>query len=128
MIGVPVASPDPASIIGHRAILFTLNRLYRDGISSEELYEATRGIWKAGERRNGAQYAMAVYRGTIREVYEIDRWYPAGSTPYRFRVFTTNETDGRWEFTGTIAANVRGQYVGKNVGPGGQNPIRYVNC
>ena len=36
---------------------------------AEELYEATQGWWTLGPRRNGADYAFAVNRRVIREVY-----------------------------------------------------------
>lgn len=41
-------------------------------MTKRELYEATRVVWKIGERRNNAQYAMAVYQGIVREVYKIE--------------------------------------------------------
>jgi hypothetical protein len=31
------------------------------------------------------------------------------------------------EFEGGVAEDVRGDYVGRSVGKGGQNPITYVN-
>jgi serine/threonine protein kinase len=65
------------------ALLIRINRLYREGMSAEALYDSTRGVWRVGTRREGAKYAMAVYGGVVREVYEIDRWHPAGTTPYK---------------------------------------------
>ncbi|MCE7983039.1 MAG: hypothetical protein DYG89_17785 [Caldilinea sp. CFX5] len=66
-----------AKIIHEPVILITINRLYRRGMSAEELYEVTRGNWVIGQRRAQAKYAFAVYNGIIREVYEIHRWQPA---------------------------------------------------
>ena len=110
------------------AILITINRLYRSDMTAEELYEATRGIWVIGPRRDKAELALAVYQGIVREVYRIERWYPAGTLEYRTRPdLSAASSPGRWEFTGHVAEDVRDSYVGHSVGKGGQNPIRYVN-
>ena len=45
------------------------------------LYEATRGVWKVGERREYAHLALAVFEGVVREVYAIHD----GSRPERRR-------------------------------------------
>ena len=47
---------------------------------TQTLYDATRGIWRVGERRGRAELAMAVYQGMVKEVYVIGEWYPAGTT------------------------------------------------
>ncbi len=92
-----------------------------------ELYEATRGTWVVGERREKAEYVMAVYQGIVREVYSVEQWYPAGTLDYQTRDSSGFNVTGRWEFSGTIAHEVRDEYVGFSVGTGGQHPIRYVN-
>jgi hypothetical protein len=113
--------------VKHKSILITINKLYRSDMSSEELYEASRGIWKVGVKREGAEYAMAVYQGIIREVYEIERWVTAGTLEYKTRESSSFKLSGRWEFKGKIAADdIRNLYVGFSVGRGGQNPIRYA--
>ena len=113
--------------VHHKAILFTINKLYHDDMTPLELYEATRVFWVVGPRKNGADYAMAVYQGIVREVYRIEQWYPAGTLKYRTRDSSEYENVGRWEFTGTIAYDIRDEYIGFSVGKGGQNPIRYRN-
>jgi uncharacterized protein len=117
--------------IDHRVILITINRLYRSGMNPLELYEATRGIWKVGRRRARADYAFAVFRGVVREVYRIDHWLPAGSLPYQTRDDADFKGSGRWEFQGEIAQDIREIYVSNSVreylGTSSQNPIRYVN-
>ncbi len=114
-------------------MLITINRLYRSGMPKQELFEATRGIWKVGDRRNKAIFACAVFRGVIREIYKIDDWQPAGTDSYQFRDDSDFATSGRWEFSGTAAApEVQARYKRRSVkhllGPTTQNPIRYVNC
>jgi hypothetical protein len=113
--------------VRHKAVLITINKLYRSDMTALELYEATHGIWRVGARKNKAEYAMAVYQGIVREVYRIEQWHPAGTLEYQTRDSSSFQDSGRWEFTGSIADDVRDEYVGFSVGKGGQNPIRYVN-
>lgn len=129
----------PVAEIKEPVILITLNRLYRRGMSSEELYEITRGKWVIGARRNKAKYAIAVFKGIVREVYEIDRWLPIRlDDKEAFRKWLpVEEKDAevklknRWLFEGKIARDLQ-HYVGTSTENyavvGAQNPIRYVNC
>ena len=99
-------------------------------MSDVALYEATRGIWKLGTRREHAHIALAVFEGRVIEVFEIQTWHPAGTTPYKTRRF--DDVSGRWEFVGCVApAGVRDKYVGQSVADyfsyGAANPIQYVN-
>jgi hypothetical protein len=115
--------------IEHEAILILINRLYRSGMTAEELYEATRGIWKIGSKRERVEYAMAVYQGVVREVYRILEWLPAGSLKYETRDSADFKGSGRWEFKGEVASDVRDRYVGFSVRRilcKARNPIRYV--
>jgi hypothetical protein len=114
------------------ALLIRINRLYRHDMTSVELYEATRGTWKLGERRRGVRYAFAVFEGVVRDVYEIGSWHPAGSTPYATRDAEKLKVK-RWEFTGHPAdESIRAKYVGGSVAAyfrqGQQMPTVYVNC
>lgn len=113
------------------SILIRINQLYRPGMTSVELYDATRGIWKVGPRRSLARLAFAVFEGVVREVYAIRAWFPGGTT------FTTREhrkswRGDRWEFVGQLAPDgIRRRYIGRYVGQyfarGAQNPIVYAN-
>jgi hypothetical protein len=113
----------PEIEIAEPAILVTVNRLFRRNMSDDEIYEITRGNWVVGERRNKAKYAFCVYNGTVRQVYEIHRWFPIKARSQDAR------TQNRWRFDGIIAQALQ-HYVGGNVEKyvGAQNPIRYVNC
>lgn len=111
------------------AILIRINELFRYGMSAIELYDTTPGIWKIGNDRTKAKFAMAVFEGVVQEVYEIQGWFPAGST-----LSTRGELkdESRWEFVGHIAEDsVRSRYRMKSVRryfpQGAQNPVRYVN-
>lgn len=96
-------------------MLIRINQLYRPGMSEVELYDATRGIWKVGPKRNDVKYAMAVFDGVVREVYTVEQWFPAGTT------FSSRDPEGvieegRWEFVGRRAeARVRNKYRLKSV-------------
>jgi len=105
-----------AVIFDEPCIIININRLYTRGISAEKLYDSTRASWVVGTKRNIAKYAIASFRGLVREVYEIEKWQPNGE---------------RWEFVGKVAANeVREKYLNQSlenyIKKGGQNPIRYT--
>jgi hypothetical protein len=114
--------------ITQKAILITINMLYREGMSELDLYEATRGIWRVGTAREEAEYAFSLHKGVVLEVYKIDQWLPAGTLEYLTRPDSGEfKNTVRWEFKGRVAYEIRDQYIGKFVGKGGQNPIRYCN-
>jgi hypothetical protein len=113
------------------AILIRITQLYHPSMSPIELYDATRGNWKVGAQRERARLALAVFEGTVREVYEIEHWVPAGST-FTTRVPKAVRVPGRWEFVGRLAPEpVRRKYLDRDVTAyfrlGAQNPIAYVN-
>ncbi len=129
----------PIVEISESVLLITVNRYYRRGMSNEMLYEITRGNWVIGNRRNQAKYAFAVYKGIIREVYKIERWFPAPLDDTEIKrqwaaehsINSEAKQKKRWQFDGNIAESLR-HYVGGSVEKyskiGAQNPIRYVNC
>jgi len=119
--------------IGEAALLIRINQLYRYGMSERELFEVTRGVWKLGARRTQAKYAFAVYKGVVREVYEIGGWHPAGTLDYLTRNAADLRLEGRWEFEGHVAdAMLREKYIDGSVSHyfagNSQNPVTYVNC
>ena len=83
-----------------------------------------------GARRERASYAFAVFEGIVREVYKINEWFPAGTTPSTRGDLYDPE---RWEFVGDVAEKgIRDKYILKSVDDyfsrNQQNPITYVNC
>lgn len=97
-------------------IIININRLYTRGISAQKLYDSTRASWTVGIKRERVKYAIASYRGLVREVYEIEKWQPNGD---------------RWEFIGKVAEDkIRDKYLNQSlenyIKKGGQNPIRYT--
>lgn len=112
-------------------LLIRVNREFRYGMSPEELYEVTRGIWKIGkQRRDRARLAMPVHGGIVREVYAIGSWHRAGSTPYMIRdqASLAEKHARRWEFVGEVAADpLRSRYLHRSVAhlfrKGMQSPV-----
>ena len=120
-------------VVDDLVILIRINQLYRFDMTKLELYEATRGVWRISDRREDARFALAVLRSIVREVYEIEQWFPAGTTEYKTRDKSEIYRPGRWEFTGQIAPQeIRDKYINKSVEDyfplRAQNPIKYVNC
>ena len=114
-------------------IAITINKLFYSDITEEALYEATRGVWKLGERRTKAKFAFAVFQGVIREVFEINQWYPSGTLEYNTQDCSKFKEMSRWEFDGKIANDLtRNKYIKKSIKnyikQGSQNPIKYINC
>jgi hypothetical protein len=129
---IRIASAKPVNV-EENAILIRINKLFQSNMTPLELYEATRGVWVVGLRRNKAEFAFAVYQGIVVAVYRIDRWWPAGSTEYKTRPPETVKREGRWEFEGAVAQKLSERYLGGSVrdylpAHGGANPITYVNC
>lgn len=114
-------------------ILIRINQLYSDDLTPLALYEATRGVWKMGPRREQAQIAFAVYKGEVKEVFQITNWNSAGTAIYETRDREEMNLEGRWEFIGELATDeIREKYLGQSVADyfeqGNINPITYVNC
>ena len=87
-----------------KALKFIINQKFRLGMLDDEVYEVTRGDWVIGEnRRQEAQYAMAVGDGKVRGLYKIDTWKSV-----------SHGGQQRWRFTGKPADEpLRGECVGK---------------
>ena len=121
----PVAIAEPV-------LLIRINKLYRPGMNAEALYEATRGVWTCGIRREKARYAFAVYQGVIREVYEIEAWHKGGTLEYRTRSREEVDAPNRCEFSGKVSEKLSAKYKGGSVdryfSKGAQLPYTYVNC
>ena len=116
--------------ITDNVVIIKINQLYHDGMSDLELYEATRGIWKRKiDSVDKAEYALAVYKGRVVEVYRIDQWAKAGTYPMQTRKLNPERYENRIEFIGEVAEEtVRNKYIGKDVSRlfkfGESNPIK----
>lgn len=117
------------------ALLIRINALYRNGMSAQELYEVTRGVWKLDlERARGAEVVFAVFEGVVKEVYVPQSWQAARTSGYETRKdLTLEDVEGRVEFIGKVAPEpMRAKYIDKSVAKvfslGAQNPCKYINC
>lgn len=120
--------------IKHPAILIIIRRAFAHQMGLHELYDATRAAWVLGPRREKAEFALSVFDGIVREVFEIASWMPGGSTMrLRDKEGRSECPTHRWEFVGQVAEErIRKMYKGRSVKhyfqQGAQNPIQYVNC
>lgn len=98
------------------AIIININKKFAKGMTEEELYQATKQAWKLGAKKEKAKIILASYKGIVREVFEISKWY------------TVNDRSG---FDGTVARQeIRSKYWNRSVKnyikAGNQNPIKYT--
>jgi len=91
-------------------ILIRVAGLFREDMTPEELYHATRSSWLVSPvNANKAQYAFSINEGVVQEVYQIDGWNFAGMDD-------KNPDRKRYEFTGKIAENsVRNKYLYQSI-------------
>ena len=100
-------------------MLININKFYRYKMSSDEIFEVTKGNWTVGPRAQRFERICAEYRGIVREVFRSQGWHKS-------------EEEGRSYFKGVVAPdNVRDKYIHKSVSKyrkkGSQNPIKYVD-
>ena len=121
--------------IDENVIIFRITKYQRE-MSATEIYDLTRTCWKVNvEKARKAELAFAVYKGIILEVYRIDEWVPGHSTynsiPVSDEIKRRDKQEGRWEFVGNVADNLREKYVEKNVSGffkrGNQHPFIYIS-
>lgn len=120
----------PARDIAEKAVLFRIPRLWSPVMSAAELYESTRGWWRVGPRREDTDYAFAVSRGIIREVYEIHGWRERelGDRAWEQDIGKSRK---RWGFCGVVAeelAHYRNTSVRHLFKKGTSSPFKYLNC
>ena len=116
--------------ITEKVILLRINKSYKESMGESKLYEASHGNWRTGERRNGAEFAFAVYKDIVKEVYVIESWSPAKNKSSEKRPI--EDLTGKWEFQGSLASeSIREKYIDKDVNEyfkGSANSLTYVNC
>ena len=64
--------------IRHSILVIKINKLYRRGMSSAELYDTVRGLWNASLKSiqsKKVEYVFGVYNGLIVAVYKPDEWH-----------------------------------------------------
>ena len=105
-------------------MILKVSRLYREGMSTEEVYNITRQWWRVNSQRaQKMRYALGVAHGIVKEVFAIDSWRCGGEE---------DECPGRWCFEGRVAdESIRKRFVNKSVKhlfkKGEMSPIRYFD-
>ena len=60
----------------HKILVIKVNKLYDRNMSTQDLYDTVRGIWRADiNRAKQVDYVLGVYNNLIVCCYKPDRWY-----------------------------------------------------
>ena len=115
----------------HPTAVIKVNRLYRHGITADELSDITRGYWRTSRvRAQKCDIVLSVYRGEVMEVYAVDEWVDGADL--KLATGINGYRSGSYGFNGHIAPDaVRGKFIGRFVNGlykhGDQNPVRAFN-
>ena len=103
--------------IRENIIIIKINKSYREGMSETELYDVTRGCWKRKIASvEKADYALAVVYGSVKEVYQIDKWFPAENEVRETIPYNEAVDAGRIIFKGRTAnEEIRKKYLDHSV-------------
>ena len=136
---VPLEKED----IKHSILVIKINKLYRRGMSEDELYDVVRGYWAASlksiETRK-VKYVFGVYNGLIVAVYKPDAWYygsdldkapqrgilkPEDYERLKSRVYFTCNDYNALDEEGEFYLNK--SIINLKVNQSAQNPITYLS-
>lgn len=106
-------------------MIIRINRLYREGMNDDQVYETVRGSWRVRpENADKYKVVLAVAFGTVKGAYLADHWEPS----------TKPGGQGRYAFVRRRDAAEEkrlARFVGKDVSglfpKGAANPIRYFD-
>ena len=106
-------------------MIIRINRLYRDGMNDDQVYETVRGSWRVRpENADKYKVVLAVAFGIVKGAYLVDHWEPS----------TKPGGQGRYAFVRRRDAAEEkrlARFVGKDVSglfpQGAANPIRYFD-
>jgi uncharacterized protein len=108
------------AVFKESALLININKLYKRGMSKNEIYEAVRKHWRIDlNRARPIKLVCAVSQGIIRGVFYQNKWLMSG------------RGDLRCYFVGRVADEVDvNRYLNKSVNKywqqGSQYPIKYI--
>lgn len=89
--------------IRENIVIIKINKLYHEGMSETELYDVTRGCWKRKIASvEKADYALSVVYGIVKEVYQIDKWFPAENEVRETIPYKETNDAGRIIFKGRL--------------------------
>ena len=97
--------------------IIKINKSYRERMSREALYDATRGCWKYKKKTlERADYALSVAFGVVKEVYKINRWERSENEIRATIPYDKKLDEGRMIFIGEVANDdIRDKYIGNRV-------------
>ena len=106
-------------------MIIRINRLYREGMNDDQVYETVRGSWRVRpENADKYKVVLAVAFGIVKGAYLVDHWEPS----------TKPGGQGRYAFVRRRDAAEEkrlARFVGKDVSglfpKGASNPIRYFD-
>ena len=104
-----------ANEITEPIVIFKVNRLYREGMPAEDLYDITRCYWgRLRQKAEQCRIALCVYRGVVKEVYEVTAWRDGEDLRKSARI--PEYQPGRYGFEGHVAEEPdRQKYLGRRV-------------
>mgnify|MGYP001419379913 CR=1 FL=1 len=111
----------PLTIISEPVIFFNINKKYKRGIDSAQIYEGVKEYWNIGKSNlNKIRFVLAEYRGLIVEVFVIDEWYQINAKN------SSGKNLVKYGFRGRVAHDeVRSKYINKSVKKGFQREAYY---
>lgn len=121
----------PLKEMGSDCVLININKQYKRGHDTNDIYQATKGIWLISKNRIPTlKYVLSEFRGLVVEVFEVVKWYqeprPKNKASRddlgnkeldeRGRVITKPINVMGYSFQGNPAPdNIRNRYINKSV-------------
>lgn len=102
------SKPVKVSTIDEPIMKIFINQSYSPTLMEQQLYDVTRQFWHAvGKEVREADAegvlpyptALAIVEGTVVMAYQVQAWFPAGST-MSTRAWNGSDAGNRWEFVG----------------------------
>ena len=106
-----------------KIVIIKISRVYREDMGPNEVYESTRGHWKAKfDQIRQYMTVLSVANGIIRGVYAVDQWQKDEQS--------NGIEDGRVMFSGKDATDPQlTEWIGRSIKTlfpkGAANPVRY---
>lgn len=135
------AEPLNIEDVRHKILVIKVNKLYERDMSTKEVYEIVRGVWRANiSKAKQVEYVLGVYNNLIVACYKPDRWYSVSDVdikelPNHVKIDDLKNIQKRILFEcDDISALDENQlfYLNKSIEQLGyiqksQNPIIYIN-
>jgi hypothetical protein len=123
-------SAEPIPKLSNDSVVININKRYRRGMTSGEIYEATKDSWPIDSTRIGGinnggkikdghlKYVLSEYRRLIVEVFQVEYWVEYENVDYNqgSKKYETGDKRTRFGFVGTVAEDrTRELYRGKRI-------------